>query len=211
MGRGSACIGRRRGVWPARACLHSCGGRRGSAQAAERIARAGTERLACGRKAQASTGFGLHAHDCARVSVLCAGCRLSKGVGKRAQAPTRDRSQACFFRVIMRALISLHILPAALVRLCAWVREGVRVRGSVRGRAYAHVCVRVRAQMDMRAVLAACVPRPAQRRFAQASRGVWKSCSQALERRGQAKILLPSAWLPEGRASVWLCRSHLIS
>jgi hypothetical protein len=113
--------------------------------------------------------------------------------------------------VIMLAFIPLQILPAALVRLCAWVREGVRVRGSVRGRAYAHVCVRVRAQMDMRAVLAACVPRPAQRRFAQASRGVWKSCSQALERRGQAKILLPSAWLPEGRASVWLCRSHLIS
>ena len=113
--------------------------------------------------------------------------------------------------MIMLAFIPLQILPAALVRLCAWVREGVRVRGSVRGRAYAHVCVRVRAQMDMRAVLAACVPRPAQRRFAQASRGVWKSCSQALERRGQAKILLPSAWLAEGRASVWLCRSHLIS
>ena len=32
----------------------------------------------------------------------------SKGVGKRAQAPTRDRSQACFFRVIMRAFISLQ-------------------------------------------------------------------------------------------------------
>ena len=81
LGRGSACIGRRRGVWPARACLHSCGGRRGSAQAAERIARAGTERLACGRKAQASTGFGLHAHDCARVSVLV--CRMQAVAGHR--------------------------------------------------------------------------------------------------------------------------------
>ena len=53
---------------------------------------------------------------------LCAGCRLSTGVDKRAQAPTRDRSQACFFRVIMRAFISLQILPAALVRLCACAR-----------------------------------------------------------------------------------------
>ena len=96
---------------------------------------------------------------------LFAGCRLSKGVGKRAQAPTRDRSQACFFRVIMRALISLQILPAALVRLCACVREGVRVLGRV-GRVYAHVCLRVRSQIDVRAVLAACVPRSAQRRFA---------------------------------------------
>ena len=54
----------------------------------------------------------------------------------------------------------------------ACVRKGVRVRGRVRGLAYAYVGVRVRAQIDVRAVLAACVPRPAQRRFAQASRGV---------------------------------------
>ena len=50
---------------------------------------------------------------------LCAGCRLSQGVGKRAQAPTRDHSQACFSHVIMRAFISLHILLAALAGLCA--------------------------------------------------------------------------------------------
>ena len=79
---------------------------------------------------------------------LCAGCRRSKGVGKRAQDPTRDRSQACFSRLIMLAFISLQILPTALVRLCASVREGVRVRGRVRGRVYAHVCVRVCAQID---------------------------------------------------------------
>ena len=114
LGRGSACIGRRRGVWPARACLHSRGGRRGSAQAAERIARAGTERLACGRKAQASTGFGLHAHDCARVSVLCAGCRLLQGIGKRAQAPTRDRNQACSPSCDRAVFISLKCPPRSL-------------------------------------------------------------------------------------------------
>ena len=39
---------------------------------------------------------------------LCAGCRRAKGVDQRAQDPTRDRSQACFFRVIMRAFISLQ-------------------------------------------------------------------------------------------------------
>jgi hypothetical protein len=33
--------------------------------------------------------------------------------------------------------------------------------------------------MDVRALLAACVLRLAHRRFAQASRGVWKSCSRA--------------------------------
>ena len=37
--------------------------------------------------------------------------------------------------------------------------------GSVE-RVYAHVCLRVRSQIDVRAVLAACVPRSAQRRFA---------------------------------------------
>ena len=58
----------------------------------------------------------------------------------------------------MLAFIPLQILPAALVRLCARVREGVRVRGGV-GRVYAHVCVRVRSQIDVREVLAACVPR----------------------------------------------------
>jgi hypothetical protein len=50
---------------------------------------------------------------------LCAGCRLSQGVSKRAQAPTRDHSQACFSRVIMLSFISLQILPAAIVGLCA--------------------------------------------------------------------------------------------
>ena len=38
-----------------------------------------------------------------------AGCRLSKGVGKRAQAPARDRSQACFSRVIMRAFMNMTL------------------------------------------------------------------------------------------------------
>ena len=47
---------------------------------------------------------------------LCAGCRPSQGASKRAQAPTRDHSQACFSRVIMLAFISLQILPAAIVR-----------------------------------------------------------------------------------------------
>ena len=37
--------------------------------------------------------------------------------------------------------------------------------GSVE-RVYAHVCLRVRSQINVRAVLAACVPRSAQRRFA---------------------------------------------
>ena len=114
LGRGSTCIGRWRGVWPARACLHSCGGRFGSAQAAERIARAGTERLVCGRKAQASTGFGLHAHDCARLSVLCAGCRLLQGISKRAQAPTRDRNQACSPLCDRAVFIPLKCPPRSL-------------------------------------------------------------------------------------------------
>ena len=74
---------------------------------------------------------------------LCAGCRRAKGVDQGAQDPTRDRSQACFSRVIMLAFIPLQILPAALVRLCACVREVVSVRGRVRGRAYTHVCVRI--------------------------------------------------------------------
>ena len=54
---------------------------------------------------------------------------------------------ACFSRVNMLAFISLQILPTSIVCLCACVREGMRVRGRVHGRAYAHVCVRVRAQM----------------------------------------------------------------
>ena len=50
---------------------------------------------------------------------LSAGHRLSQGIGKRAQAPTRDHSSACFSRVIMLAFISLRILLAALAGLCA--------------------------------------------------------------------------------------------
>ena len=50
---------------------------------------------------------------------LSAGHRLSQGIGKRAQAPTRDHSQALFSRVIMLVFISLHILLAALAGLCA--------------------------------------------------------------------------------------------
>jgi len=150
------------------ACPRSVGGGRGAGQAAECVDRAGAGQLS-GLCVAAGHGPALGlACMCMPRGVLvglCAGCRLSKGVGKRAQAPTRDRSQACFFRVIMRAFISLQILPAALVRICACVCEGVRVRGRV-GRVYAHVCVRVRSQIDVRAVLAACVPRSAQRRFA---------------------------------------------
>ena len=54
---------------------------------------------------------------------------------------------ACFSRVNTLAFISLQTLPMSHVCLCAYVHEGVRARGRVRGRAYAHVCVRVRAQM----------------------------------------------------------------
>ena len=111
---GARALGAGAGFWPACACLHSRGGRRGSAQAAERIARAGTERLVCGRKAQASTGFGLHAHDCARVSVLCAGYRLLQGIGKRAQAPTRDRNQACSPLCDRAVFIPLKCPPRSL-------------------------------------------------------------------------------------------------
>ena len=54
---------------------------------------------------------------------------------------------ACFSRVNMLAFISLQTLPMTHVCLCAYVHEGVCARGRVRGRVYAHVCVRVRAQM----------------------------------------------------------------
>ena len=54
---------------------------------------------------------------------------------------------ARFSRVNMLASISMQTLPMAHVYLCAYVHEGVYARGRVRGRAYAHVCVRVRAQM----------------------------------------------------------------
>ena len=54
---------------------------------------------------------------------------------------------ACFSRVNMLAFISLQTLPMAHECLCAYVHEGVCARGRVRGRAHAHVCVRVRAQM----------------------------------------------------------------
>ena len=63
------------------------------------------------------------------------------------RSPTYAMLAACFSRVKMLAFISLQTLPTALVCLCAYVHEGVRARGRVRGRAYAHVCVRVRAQM----------------------------------------------------------------
>ena len=99
LGRGARALGACAGFWPACACLHSRGGRRGSAQAAERIARAGTERLACGRKAQASTGFGLHAHDCARVSVLV--CRMQAVAGHRqARAGSDTRPQSGLFSLV---------------------------------------------------------------------------------------------------------------
>ena len=54
---------------------------------------------------------------------------------------------ACFSRVNMLAFISLQTLPMAHVCLCEYVHEGVCARGRVRGRAYARVCVRVRAKM----------------------------------------------------------------
>ena len=96
---GARALGAGAGFWPACACLHSRGGRRGSAQAAERIARAGTERLVCGRKAQASTGFGLHAHDCARVSVLV--CRMQAVAGHRqARASSDTRPQSGLFSLV---------------------------------------------------------------------------------------------------------------
>jgi hypothetical protein len=137
-----------RWIWIVRACPRSVGGGRGAGQAAERVARAGAGQLG-GLCVAAGRGPALClACMCMPRGVLvglCAGCRRAKGVGKRAQDPTRDRSQACFSRVNMLAFISLRILPAALVRLCAYVHEGVRGRGRVRGRAYAHVCARVRA------------------------------------------------------------------
>ena len=102
---GARALGAGAGFWPACACLHSRGGRRGSAQAAERTARAGTERLACGRKAQASTGFGLHAHDCARV--FCVG--VQDAVGCRASASARRLRHATAIRPVLPCVIVQYL------------------------------------------------------------------------------------------------------
>jgi hypothetical protein len=117
--RGSACVGRRR-VFLARTCLHSRGGRRGLVQAAERIARAGTGRLgglyvAAGRgpaldlvcMRTPAHGFGVGVQD-----------GLLQGIGKRAQAPTRDHNQACSLSCDRAVFISLQ-MPTALAGLCA--------------------------------------------------------------------------------------------
>ena len=67
------------------------------------------------------------------------------------RSPTYLRAAAMlaarFSRVNMLAFISMQTLPMAHVYLCAYVHEGVSARGRVRGRAYAHVYARVRAQM----------------------------------------------------------------
>ena len=67
------------------------------------------------------------------------------------RSPTYLRAAAMlaarFSRVNTLAFISMQTLPMAHVYLCAYVHEGVCARGRVRGRAYAHVCVRVRAKM----------------------------------------------------------------
>jgi len=88
--------------------------------------RGAARRLVCGRRTRASAGFRLHVHA-ARGSGESLCRRLSQGVGKRAQAPTRDHSQACFSHVIMRAFISLHILLAALAGLCALLWYGFEI------------------------------------------------------------------------------------
>ena len=112
--RGSACLGR---YWLARACSHNLGRVRGAGQAAARIARAGMGGLG-GLRVAARRGPALDlACMCMprRVPVgLCAGQRLLQGAGKRAQAPTRDHSQACFSRVIMLVCISMQNLLGAL-------------------------------------------------------------------------------------------------
>ena len=114
---GARALGAGAGFWPACACLHSRGGRRGSAQAAERIARAGTGRLG-GLYVAARRGPALDL-VCMRTTAhgflcWCAGCRLLQGIGKRAQAPTCDRNQACSPSCDRAVFISLKCPPRSL-------------------------------------------------------------------------------------------------
>ena len=83
-------------------------GGRGDGQAAERVARAGAGQLrGLGVAAGRGPALGLGCMCMPRgVPVgLCAGCRMSQGIDKRAQVPTHDYSQARFSRVIMLAFI----------------------------------------------------------------------------------------------------------